>query len=351
MRKPHESNLHVQLTGDRNVFFKSGKNYQDLRMETLDGVIIDEFRQQPKELWPVIIRPMLSKRRGWGDLLTTPNGFDHVYDLSEEIKNNPDWSLFHAPSTDAWWWTPEEIASVRKDMTEAEFRQEIMAEFVLLTSGLAYSSYSEANHRQELMTDWQILPIFLSCDFNVNPMAWYLSQFNKSSVHTFSEIYLPNTNTHECSKELIERLRMIKDRGWKSNKVIVTGDATGKARRTSATESDYAIIYNALKDSGFIVESRVSDSNPPVKERVNTVNARLRSASGEVSFTFDQIKCPKLLGDFRKVSWKQGAEATLDQDGHNSMLTHCTDSVGYLLCEIMPLKKIGAVGKVHVIVR
>src|SRR6185295_20167970 len=77
----NKSELSVTLDNGANIFFKSGKNFEDLRAETLDGAVIDEMRQQHPELWPMVIRPMLGRRKGWAYFLSTPNGFDHFKDL------------------------------------------------------------------------------------------------------------------------------------------------------------------------------------------------------------------------------------------------------------------------------
>src|SRR5512135_2807285 len=97
---PNRSDLFFTLVNGSKVFFKSGDNFENLRAETLDGCIIDEVRQQNSMLWTSVVRPMLAKRKGWCDFLSTPNGFDHFYDLYEFAKLHPDeWATFHAPST------------------------------------------------------------------------------------------------------------------------------------------------------------------------------------------------------------------------------------------------------------
>src|SRR6185437_9395012 len=146
-KEKNESEKWVALPDGRMVFFKSGENYQDLRVETLDGAIVDEYRQQHPDLWPQVIRPMLARRKGWADFLSTPNGFDHFYDLAKYAMNNEtnEWGFFKAPSTDAWWWSTEEIASAKASMSELEFAQEIMAEFVNLTAHRVYHSFTDVN--------------------------------------------------------------------------------------------------------------------------------------------------------------------------------------------------------------
>jgi hypothetical protein len=61
--RANETDLMVPMMKGINIQFKSGKNFEDLRIETLDGVIIDEYRQQHPHLWPRVIYPMLGRHR------------------------------------------------------------------------------------------------------------------------------------------------------------------------------------------------------------------------------------------------------------------------------------------------
>ncbi len=359
--RPNQSDLRFRLRGsDRYVFFKSGENYQDMRIETLDGAIVDEYRQQHPTIWSEIIRPMLAKKKGWGDVLTTPNGFDHSYDLYEEALGNPEeWGVVHAPSTEAWWWTPAEILSAKRAMSEALFAQEILAEFRDMMKGKAYLSHGQ--HNQLLQTpfmtsDPELLvsdkyPIVLGCDFNLNPMSWHLGQTDKLKWYWFDEIHLQNSHTPEAAKELIERLHLIQVRGLMRSQpqLVICGDATGAAgQRAAAAQSDYDVLLRALKKANFSYRNETPAANPRIKDRIQTMNSHLRSADGFTTFYYHPIKCPKLKRDFDRVTWK--GEGILDE-GTDKQLTHSSDSVGYPVTKMTPLKSIKEVGKARVIVR
>jgi len=359
--RPHFSDLRFRLkNSDRYIFFKSGQNYQDLRIETLNGCIIDEYRQQHPILWPQIIRPMLGRTKGWADILTTPNGYDHSYDLWQSVENDPEWTRVQAPSTEAWWWTPEEIASAKRSMTEAEFAQEIEAEFRDLTKGKVYVCHSKKNQLdytpfitsdpERLVSDKY--PIYLGLDFNLSPMSWHLGQCDREKWYWFDEIHLERSHTQEATRVLIDRLNAIRDRGlmkWEPN-LVICGDATGSAgQRAAAAQSDYDILLAGLRQAGFTYDNRTPAANPPVKDRVQTMNARLKSASGDITFFYNPVTCPALKKDFDRVVWK--AEGVLD-DGVMKDLTHASDSVGYPVTRITPLKSIlKEVGKPIVIIR
>lgn len=343
-KKPNESEKTVFLTGGRQVHFKSGHKLQDLRVETLHGAIIDECRQQKKQLWTEIVRPMLGRYNGWCDFYSTPNGFDWVYDLYEASANNPEWARFHSPSAEAWWWTPEEVASARRDMSEPVFAQEILAEFRSLTSGRVY--YAFGDHNKQTWCPWfkeklwsPYHPVTLGLDFNVNPMCWTLGQMVNHQYWWFDEIHLNDSNTAEASKELVQKILVMKDQCHRAPDydVIICGDASGNARSTKSNESDYEIIKQTLKAAGIKFKNITPEANPSIKDRVNAVNARCKSAAGEVSMWVHPINCKWLIHDLERVLWKIGGDFTLDP-GKQRELTHSSDGAGYPIAQLSPVK-------------
>lgn len=352
-KKPNESEKTVFLTGHREVTYKSGKEYNNLRTETLHGAIIDECREQSPELWPMVIRPMLAKHKGWCDFYTTPAGYDWLFDLYQSALLNPEeWGTFHAPSTEAWWWTPEEIESARREMTEAMFAQEILAEFRDITSGKAYLNFGTHNYKsQNPFTAsgqrWTpYLPIVVGMDFNVNHMSWHLGQRKASQIWFGDRIYFEqNSSTQEAALELVQKVR--------DHKLGVTliGDASGKAQSTkSAGKSDYDIIHTILRDNNIPYQDLTPDSNPLVKDRINTMNVRAKSSTGHTDFFFDPKVCKELDRDFQRVVWKKGSQATLDKTT-DVRLTHPSDSVGYPVCVLLPLEGVNEIGKMRIINR
>jgi hypothetical protein len=333
-RSTHEAKLKNGAT----IFFKSGWNFEDLRMETLDGVIIDEYRQQHPELWPKIIRPMLTRRSGWADFLSTTNGFEHFYDLFNQAKDNPkEWSTFHAPSSSAWWWTDDELKSTRSTMSEDEYAQEIDAEFREMGKGKVYKNHSVDN---QLLNNpfartgdlWSpYLPIVIGLDFNVGQMCWELGQFKGEDFYFGDEISMKNTDTQEMCPLLIDKVK-----GHPPG-VVIIGDATGKSRKTSAAgQTDYSIIMKALKEAGIPCKNLTPESNGLVKDRVNIVNGRLRAADGSVHLWYHPKNCKMLKKDLERVVWKgDSGEAILDKT-KDPTLTHSSDAFGYPIVHYSP---------------
>lgn len=349
----------VEIIGNRFVFFKSGENFEDLRIETLDGLIIDEYRQQHPEMWPRVLRPMLARRKGWASFLSTANGYDHFFDLYEKAKADKtgEWETFHASSLEAPWWTPEEVESVKSTLDEAEYDQEILSNFRDLTAGKVYRSHGvhnqlphtlwATNDPERLVTDR--LPIILGLDFNLSPMSWHLGQHDKTRYYWFDEIHIEGSHTQEASGELIEKLMALRARGLMraQPQIIVCGDATGKAgQRAAAGQSDYDILLGELKRHQFTFENITPDSNPLIKDRINNMNSKLKAADGSVSIFYNPEKCPALKKDFDRVVWKNG----ILNEGKNKELTHASDSIGYPTNVLTPMQSIVEIGIPRIIV-
>lgn len=344
IRYKNEVERRVELLGNRNIFFKSGHNFEDLRTETLDGVIIDEARQQRPELWPRVIYPMCARFKAWGEIMTTPNGFDWIYDLKNNIASDPTWTYIHAPSWESWWWTRDEIETAKRNMSELEFRQEIGAEFVNLRAGKVYYGFGDENKRETCpwysFKPWSPYhPVILGSDFNVNPMHWTLGQTMNHNWWWFDEIHLQDSNTPEACDVLIQKVLLMRSQGFDppDYDIIICGDQTAERRDTRGPGSDYSIIHRKLKAAGLRFRDMTPARNPPVRDRVNSVNAKCRSADGTVGMWIHPIQCKMTVYDLERVTWKIGADFILDP-GPLKDLTHASDSIGYPIAEMSPIR-------------
>lgn len=346
-KRPNESEKTVFLTGQRQIHFKSGHKFQDLRAETLHGAIIDECRQQRKQLWFEIMRPMLGRYKGWCDFYSTPNGYDWVYDLYQTAQGDPEWARFHSSSAEAWWWTPEEIESARRSTSEPVFAQEYLAEFRSLTSGRVYYSFGEHSKRLDCpwysFRDWSPYhSVIVGMDFNVNPMHWTLGQTANHFWWWFDEIHLPDSNTPEAADVLVQKISLMKAAGYQppDADVILCGDQTAERRDTRGPGSDYSIIHQKLKAAGIRYRDATPKINPAVRDRVNAVNARCKSTTGEVAMWFHPGQCKYTIHDMERVVWKDSAKDFVLDPGKDGDLTHASDSIGYPVAEMSPIRDI-----------
>lgn len=142
--KSNETELVIELLNGSRIMLKGGDSPDSLRGVKIDLCIFDEtaFFDHWEDTWKVI-RPTLidSKASVW--FISTPNGFNHFKELSETQDNN--WIYFHFTSYDNPFLDREELATMKRDMDEDSFAQEIMGEFRKMT-GLIYKEFNRDIH-------------------------------------------------------------------------------------------------------------------------------------------------------------------------------------------------------------
>lgn len=211
-------------------------------------------------------------------------------------------------------------------MSAPQFRQLYGAEWADWNLLPVYTFDREVHDDDSLVMQGS-LPVDLMCDFNVDPMAWLVGQHKGEDAWVLDEISLgAGATTVSACKEMMRRYPN------PGLTIHVYGDASGSARKTSADETDYQIMRRMLRGYYREVQFRVPVSNPAVVNRVNSFNARLRSASGEVRWRCHP-RCRGLRKDLARVSWKPGTREIKKVVG----LTHFSDAEGYRMARLYPV--------------
>lgn len=104
-------------------------NPDALRGVRLDGAVIDEVAQIKPEVWVDIVQPALSDRKGWALFIGTPQGVNLFSELFYRGQKLEDWytDLFTVYDTDAI--DPDEVARLKRDMSETSFAREYLCSF------------------------------------------------------------------------------------------------------------------------------------------------------------------------------------------------------------------------------
>ena len=134
------------------------------------------------------------------------------------------------------------------------------------------------------------------------------------------------------------------------HRLHIIGDASGKATQRSSMQSDYDILCQELDRAGIRWVNETPDANPSIRDRVNTVNARLRDANNAIHVTLDPTYCPNLKRDLLRTSWKKTDIPAIDS-GPKRDLGHASDAFGYVISKLCSLHKPIAPGKLRVLIR
>ena len=228
----------------------------------------------------------------------------------------------------------QSLADRMGSMSSLQFRQLYGAEW-LDWSALPVYTFERAVHVTEAVEYQSALALDLACDFNVAPMAWVVGQHRADEAWALGEIDIPGSATTQLACQEFLRQYPVEQYNPKGKRALnVYGDASGKSHGTKSTETDYTIIEQTLRSLWPQMQFHIPPSNPPVTDRVNAVNALLKSASGGTRY-YIHPRCTKLADDYARVGYKPG---TRDLDKGDKSRTHFSDAEGYRLVELFPVR-------------
>jgi hypothetical protein len=341
--KPHETDLSIPLAWGSAIALRGADQYDSLRGEGLDFVVLDEYASMHPACWTEVIRPALSDRMGGALFIGTPQGFNHFYERYDRAQSDTDWAAFQFTTEQGGNVSREELATAARELDERCYRQEFQASFENLGQGRVYYAFDRTKNVAQCRYDPR-LPLIWSVDFNVNPMCSVIAQRAGETVYVLDELVLPDSNTPAACDEFLRRTQP----WWVDSEPLtlqVHGDATGDKRTSAASRTDWRIIrdFFSAKKAAFDASVRVGSSNPAVKDRINCVNSRICNSVRECRLFIDP-HCRQLIRDMEQVCWKTDANGNplLELDKSDPMRTHTSDALGYYIAQEFPMR--GSVG-------
>jgi hypothetical protein len=339
-----ETDLTVRLGNSSSIALRGADQYDSLRGNGLDFVVLDEFAQMKPEVWTEVIRPALADRQGRGLFIGTPQGHDHLYDRFHFAESDPLWAAFRFRTLDGGNVSQDELTAAARELDDRLFRQEFEASFEATAVGLAYHAFTRAanvrpcDYRPGAKLIW-------SLDFNVHPMCSIVAQAEGDEVEVLDEVVLDNANTEMMCDRFWDRIRPWRSARAGALHIEIYGDASGHQRRSCAAYTDWQLIrsFFSQRVGQAVAHFKAGNANPAVRDRVNVVNSRFLSAAGEHRL-FVSPKCKELILDLERIAWRVDdlGQPTCDLDKSDRMRTHTSDALGYYLCTAFPFgPKIG----------
>jgi len=349
--------------GNKEVHFYAGRQYRGTTicrsMEKpgtivgfkIGNALVDELDVMPakkaQQAWRKIIARMRYKVAGLRngiDVTTTPEGFKFVYQqFVKAVRDKPSlatlYGLVQASTFDNEANLPDDyipslLASYPPELIKAYLR----GQFTNLISGTIYHQFDRRlNDCEEVEQPGE--PLYIGMDFNVGKMAGIVHVLHLGMPCAVTEII----NAYDTP----DIIRIIKERFWlydgndyrKVREIYIYPDASGDSRKSSnASATDIA----QLKQAGFNVV--VNASNPPVKDRINSMNAMFCNGNGERRYKVNVKRCPVYTESLEQQVWD---EKTGEPD-KKSDNDHPNDAGGYFIVKQFPiLKPTGKVTKLR----
>lgn len=316
--------LTMKDTGSR-ILLRAVDEFERLRGTNLAWFGLDELTYTMEGAWLRLegrLRdPKATVRCGFG--VWTPKGFDwvhrkfisHPVEGYEAIQARPFENRFLLEQV------PDFYERLRGSYDENFYRQEALGDYLNVRAGLVYHAFDRERNVRRTKAD-PARELIWALDFNVDPMCSVIAQRDRNGeISVLDEISLRRATTEQACEEFEKRF------GLPRAGVVVYGDASGASMNTTGY-SDYQVIRDFFKVRLAKVTYHVPKANPPVRDRVALMNARLRNANDETQLFVDP-KCRELIDDFEQVSYREDS-TQIDKD-RDRKRTHLSDALGYLI--------------------
>lgn len=329
----NDSNMRIRTTVGTELYVFGMQSPERVEGMQWAGCVLDEMSDQLPGMFDRSVRPALTEKKAWCWRIGVPKRFGigapefQQACLDAEAGKDPESKFYHWGSDTIL--DEQEIKSARNRLDGKDYEEQFGGQWVTV-SGLVYHSFSDENAVPGIAYD-PAKPLLIGSDFNVSPMAWTIAQptvtieqIPYKGIDVIDEIYHENANT-------LDTLRFLKQAYPEhSLPVYFYGDATAKSRHTNASISDYEIIFGY---NGFpLKQVNYPDSNPPVLDRIASVNAALRSADGTIRVRISP-NCQHLIRDLKMQPWKVGTREPQKTD----IIGHAVDALGYIVHSLIPM--------------
>jgi hypothetical protein len=318
IKKTNNSDLSILLRNGSQISLRGADNENSLRGVGLDFLVMDEFADVKEHAWYEVLRPTLSDKNGSALFCGTPRGYGNwSYNLFTKEDNI--WASFQFTTLDGGQVSANEIEQAKADLDERTFNQEYMASFV----NYAGQIYYNFDRKENVIDKYEpkTAEIHIGMDFNIDPMSAVVTEIQGDKIIIYDEIILYSSNTDEMVQEIKTR--------YSGKHIFIYPDPASKQRKTSAGgTTDLAILKNA----GF--NMRVRNNHPLIRDRINSVNTKLKNANGKRTL-FIANNCKTMLKSIERQIYKEGTSVP-DKDNNYD---HMNDALGYLVEYLFPVRR------------
>ena len=323
----------IKFKWGTTVEAKSADNPDSLVGEGLDLLVIDEAAKVKRRIWDMYLSPTLSDRKGKAIFITTPEGFNFVYDLFLLGKEDDLWESHQAPSWDNHFAFPDGkkdqfILERKRNMAKEVFEQEYGAKFTSF-SGRVYPFDRELDVGHFPYNP--DLPTFCSIDFGYRMPA--VGWFQVYRVGGLWHINMIDEILHKTNIKTDELALKIKAKRY--NVLKYFGDPAGMQAQGQSGMGDIEIF----RRKGIIINTKRDRVSRSISSGVSHVRGFIENAENQ-RFLHINEKCIGMMVDlenYRYPEAKEGQDLKPDplKDGYHD---HGCDMLRYFFTNRFPIK-------------
>lgn len=269
--KFNDSELKATFTNGSRIELIGVENAESLRGAVVNFMILDEYADFPRSIWPKVLRPMLSTTAGDVWFIGTPKGLGNdFYDKWIQSQDDSEMTPYKLPACSvngekvenflSSYARADEIQNAFDTLPKDAFDQEYLADFTR-PSGTVYSDWPLDNFKE---VNYDVnLPLHITMDFGVNdPTSLIWIQPNGSEYRII--------DYYEASDANIEHyISVIRSKPYKESE-LYTGDPAGKARALPTNTSPIEV----LSSKGIHVRTK---DGVKIPDQIRTVHGIIKS--------------------------------------------------------------------------
>jgi hypothetical protein len=302
------------------IYILSGDNPRSLIGPNLAWAWIDEPFVQDVDVFTQMIARIRHPNATLLELnLTgTPEQLNWGYDLCiGEMEDYTDVGVVRASTRGNLVLPADYVGRLESAFSEKAAKAYIEGQFINLSEGQVYYGFDPLENVVERKMP-SGAELGFGQDFNVNPMAGIVFWTKGTHIHFFHEYELPDSDTEYVGGYLRDQY------GDKLRDCYP--DASGRARHTNAPGGRSDFWY--LEKAGFRINC--GGENPPVRDRENAVNGKLKPRNGRISLSISP-KCKRLI--------KYLSVYTHEQRNKQKAMSHLLDAFGYPIAHLFPASR------------
>lgn len=192
--KPNDTELKIKLINGSVIQLIGSDSYNSIVGTNPRGCVFSEYALQDPLAWEYI-RPILTENGGWAVFISTPRGENHLYELIENNKDNPEWFVEILDIKKTGVISESQImAEKRAGMSEDLIDQEFFCSFRGSLQGAYYS-----NQMREAESEGRIGHVPYDPKLKVD--TWWDLGMNDSTVIIFTQTFGKEIRIIDCYEQ------------------------------------------------------------------------------------------------------------------------------------------------------
>lgn len=358
--KVSEQKLSFPQWGGSEILFRHLEKPFKLKSLNLGWVHIEEMSEVDESVFMMLLSRLRQRGIPRHYLFGTTNpqaskGWIHEFfvEKNQGLQSGDGTSIQYrrilAPSTENIHLSAAYLKNMENQFDPEYYRINVLGQDGDYTAGLVSYNFSDLNI---VKTEYKPeLALYLTCDFNVDPMSWACAHWYNGEFHFFDEIVIENTNIEECVDEFCRRYPD------HTGGIVITGDASGNNRSVTAKAEPAASKVNGKSGTAYTqmlnrfshnhypgkVRVDIRVANPGISDRVAAWNAAVCNTNG-IRRVFISLRCKWLIWNCNNLRYKEGTgiieEPNTNDIKQNAKLKftkHVWDAASYLVEKYDPI--------------